>query len=989
MDYQPESTSSYINDNEADCLLTRIESLYTKYKRTQDLQDLEEAVETTREIVEITTSGRFHARFLDILGTLILDRFQRTGADTDLEDAIRNATQVMEITPRRDIMRPMLLNNLAVKLRQRSYATYEVGDVEMGIELCKEGLDHPFKFEPCRQALLSTLGSSFGILYRTQLNVKDLEEAIKASNESLTLEGFTPDSKAAEYNNLGNRLANLYDETGNPDHLKEAIQHAREALRCTADENYRPSRLANLGKKLIHQYQRTMSLDNLNDAVECLRQAVTSPLYTNNDDWPGIAEGFAKGLMLRYERTGNDCDLDESLRFQQHAIDHEIIHANHPSRPSLVGNLGTLSYASYQEEDEIERLMNVIKTFEDAVELGKTTGTGDRPAQLQRRYNLGAARYQMYLRTGSQSSDLLQQAYWDINSASSEMQDDNPSKATFLFTFGLICQTLGDIYEALACFDQAFTSSCSLPIIRVWAARSALRIHENTKSWDEAILLAGSASKLLPLVCSRYISLRDQQHAIAQVSGLAADAASLFLMAERPDEALQQLEFSRGLILSYLVDSNSNLSNMKQDSEACALAERYENLRNELNQAPRDENLSGRQDQLLSEIEACAEDIRNLTKYKRFLLGPEIEDLTSAVPSYPIVVVNTTNIASHAIITWEGKVTSLPLQQSPIEGAPTRVRNLFARYGHVARGDFHTDNGRVIYAVDDDIDGDDFFLSWLWNSCVRLVLNKLESLGLPLDGQHRVWWIGTGIASSFPFHAASLHSSQTSECTLMKVISSYATSIKTLTFSMNQNFEKTHIEGPKRLLFVGMPTTPGGHRPLPGVLEEESVIRKAEILDRITESDVVHFACHGSSNPALPSKSHLLLQNQDESGLVVDQLTVEDLSKVKAKDRCFIAFLSACSTAAVKPSCDLADEAIHLASNLQAVGFARTIGTLWPAFDKAFMQVSKEFYTILFDNGKGELSDEKVARALHSAICTLRSTAKSRDTWMPFIHYGG
>jgi CHAT domain-containing protein len=237
----------------------------------------------------------------------------------------------------------------------------------------------------------------------------------------------------------------------------------------------------------------------------------------------------------------------------------------------------------------------------------------------------------------------------------------------------------------------------------------------------------------------------------------------------------------------------------------------------------------------------------------------------------------------------------------------------------------------------------------------------------------------------------------------MNVISSYAPSIKTLKFSMSQSTEGLHLDGRKGLLFVGMPTTPGGSGPLPGVLEEEAVVKKAcgekcgfearnhpnadEVLEEMRKSKLVHFACHGSSDAKAPSDSHLLLQKHNEIGLAVDRLSVERLSKVRGKDRSFLAFLSACSTAEVKATSELADEAIHLASIFEVAGFAHTIGALWSASDKACVQVAGEFYRQLFEDGEGGLSNDTVAKALHSAVRKVKLTDGRPEIWAPFVHY--
>ncbi|KAH7174990.1 CHAT domain-containing protein [Fusarium flagelliforme] len=985
-------------------LETQILSLYGKYKQSLELQHLEAAVEATHKAVEIATRASDLAYFLDLLGELMLERFRRTGSDDDLEASVQFATQALGSIPENDPMWPGIVNNLALKLRQRSHKTSSTNDLEKGIQLCKRALSLPTQYVHFRQRLLSTLGILLGLLFRRRGDMDDLQEAIQVSRETLTLADPETDNKAIEYNNLGNRLENLYDWAGNPDHLNEAIQCAREAVRCTLNEILRASRLTGLGKKLISRYNRTMELDDLDHAIECLRDAVKSPLNSNDIDWPGFANQLARGLKLRYDRTGDESALNESIHFQRQAIEHKTLHHSHPSRPGFIGNLGVLLMESYKETGHIKDLEAAIKLYREAIKLGEESGNTNHPAHLERRHNLVVACYTMQFVSGSQKYPSLEEASLTMEDVNSRMPDDHPTKATFLMMSGMICHSLGDIDRALEYYIQSAENAYALPATRVISARDALRICQNREEWDKAILLVRKASKLLPLVCSRYISLRDQQHAITNISGFAADACSLFLMSGRPEEALQQLEFGRGLILSYLVDGKSDISIMKEDPEACELVEHYESLRDQLSQASETDRPSGRRDQLVDEIEKCTQDIRTHTKFERFLLGPAIEEIKSTAPGCPIVIINITDIASHAIIVWKGEVTSLVLEQVSIEAAPPVVRKRLERHGLASRGEVLPYIGRDIIALEEEDDDDDEFLSWLWASCVRLALAELESLGLPLNGEYRVWWIGTGAAGSFPFHAAGMHSSCPAECTLMKVISSYAPSIKTLKFSMSQSTESIHVEGLKSLLFVGMPTTPGGSGPLPGVLEEESVIRNVcagkyrfearkhptadEVLKEMKKSKVVHFACHGSSDPKVPSDSHLLLQKDNEIGLVVDRLSVERLSKVRGKDRSFLAFLSACSTAEIKVASELADEAIHLASIFQVVGFAHTIGALWSASDKACVQVAGEFYRHLFEDGEAELSNDMVARALHSAVRKVKLTDERPEIWAPFVHYG-
>ena len=194
-------------------------------------------------------------------------------------------------------------------------------------------------------------------------------------------------------------------------------------------------------------------------------------------------------------------------------------------------------------------------------------------------------------------------------------------------------------------------------------------------------------------------------------------------------------------------------------------------------------------------------------------------------------------------------------------------------------------------------------MSWLWSSCVQPILKELkDSQALDSHQLSRVWWIGTGIAGSFPFHAAGqynkdLESYQDSENTLSQIIPSYTPTIKALLYARECASKVAKLKSCETsILVVTMPTTPE-HRSLPGVDHEKLAIQQmtkdscriktlgsptaARALNDMSNFDIVHFACHGLADPKDPSNSHLLLQKSRPSGPVVDELTVSDISKKK------------------------------------------------------------------------------------------------------------
>lgn len=71
-------------------------------------------------------------------------------------------------------------------------------------------------------------------------------------------------------------------------------------------------------------------------------------------------------------------------------------------------------------------------------------------------------------------------------------------------------------------------------------------------------------------------------------------------------------------------------------------------------------------------------------------------------------------------------------------------------------------------------------------------------------------------------------------------------------------------------------------------------------------------------------------------------LTVGDLARLEST-RWELAFLSACSTA--RTSMSPADEVVHPAAALMAVGFPQVVATLWPVSDRIGWRVAAEVYT--------------------------------------------
>ncbi|KAI6777825.1 TPR-like protein [Emericellopsis cladophorae] len=162
----------------------------------------------------------------------------------------------------------------------------------------------------------------------------------------------------------------------------------------------------------------------------------------------------------------------------------------------------------------------------------------------------------------------------------------------------------------------------------------------------------------------------------------------------------------------------------------------------------------------------------------------------------------------------------------------------------------------------------------------------------------------------------------------------------------------------------------------------------------MSDAHVVHFACHGSADLAIPSQSGLVLLEDDEEsaegGGGTEKLTISRISNANIRQG-FVAYLSACSTAEINTEM-LVDEVLHVAAGFQAAGFRHVLASLWPVRDDVSVAAARAFYSYLVTHlAEDADQDDVVARAAHYATAELRNTRKFKKQplhWVNFVHFG-
>lgn len=1003
-----------------DCLSN---ALGRRYQWQGDPQDVMDAVESARQALRVSLErddddGRTTAMIS--LGRWLVGRFEQTEDMGDLAEAIQVNREAFEMAQGH----PIPLASLGTLLHSRFEQRRERQDLEEGIRLTQQAIDLTTDDRWDQAWFSNNLGNMLYSRYEQTGEGSDLEEAISWNQKAFDAIPDAHKYTAELMNNLGIKRKRRYDRTGDARFLDMAIEDCRDAVKLTPQKHFQRARhLRTLGIMLEGQYKRTIQARDLEEAIKLLWQAVQLAPRSGYSQTRFLGD-LGNMLQRRYERTGNSEGLEDVIQRLQKAVEQSP--PDHIERASWLDNLAGQHANRYRRSNDMQDLEAAIRLGRDVVEL-----TPDKHLQrAERLQRLGDNLETRYKRQGA-PGDLTEALQLALDALELTL-DDHPGWAGVLISLGnkLRCQYEKTGYtnhldEALGCFESSIKCTQSSPLDRIEGARKAIRILQSREEWERATELAVDALGLLPEVCSRFMGLEDQQYAVVQTSGLAAEACSLLLKRGQVEDALRELEFGRGLILRYMFDRRSDVSELKAQNPA--LADEYEQYRreanlpiNETNPAVRQKMLEERR-QAIEDLDWCIEKVRSQTSLKGFLDKPSIEELTACADEGPVVVVNVTDIAADAIIILsEGIELSKRAVKRLQKGKRIKTRKRSIRHLRLPKISITEPAQTTLYRLDAgnmanyrDVASatrrrdQAAFLSRLWSNCVKLVLDEIDSSLQRTSGEmYRVWWIGTGAASAYPFHAAGIYTQQDStvENTLDRIIPSYTPTINALEHSrrvVSKSIQDMALSQAS-ILIVTMPETPGESR-LDGVERERLTVETAwkaakpchslnsptveQVMSRLGRSDIVHFACHGVSHPSNPAESHLLLQRRHGSATVVDRLTVAKITKAKSRGLAMIAYLSACSTAAVQAD-GLSDEGIHIASAFQVAGFGHVIGSLWSAEDGTCVDVARLFYEHLIQNGASQLSNRAVAEALRSALLQLRADFGHDSSWAAYIHSG-
>ena len=916
-----------------------------------------------------------YARGLDRMGGYHLEQYRKTDQIGQLDEAIKYRQAAVKATPE-NYSYPsyrLHLNNLAICFGDRFKRLGQVADSDQAVKYAAKALQATPKGHTHRDRYLNNLASYLGDRFSRTNHLRDLNNAVRALREALAAAPPSHEEHCRYLDNLSNVLHQRFSTSGHKADLDEAIRYSGQAIQAM----------------------------NENDPARAW--------YLSN---------HASGLHKRFERTGNVKYLNQAVTLTKQAL--EATSEGHPDQALYYSNVAVYSSIVYDHTDDLNDLDRAISYGEAACRIGS-------PGHPERMFYLSCLA--SCFRTRFQKSDLLA----DLDRAIQYGQDilvflpdNHPKRTKYLSNLGVY---FADRYDKLAeikdhnhsmkVFRDACSCANSPPLERIIACMQAVTCLEESQQWDSAARILDIALELLPEVVPRTNSRSDLQYTIQQLSGLSVYLASVFLKAGRGAvKALQALESSRGFIASLTVDARSDISELREKHGDIWI--QYSKCQEQISAI--ESNQESNSNTVLAdkieqrrrhykELDRLRREIRKISGFERFLLPPNAEEIRNLARNGPIVCFNISSVSSEAFVVTPSAVEVVPLPNLS-EDIVSDALEIIAVKGHRNRRDSSE--------CSDDSDSDDsiepntrpsklrrFFqvddmFECLWNTAVKPIIEHLGLYGnlMTSDKIPHLHWTGGGAMALLPIHAAGLHSPESTENTLSYVVSSYASSLKTLLFAQQRPAAVIPNQEPE-VLIVSMPTTPGHHKDLNTASEVEAIVSrtvswampkhlerpgKEDVLKGLETCMIVHFACHGTADRFRPDESYLSLGKDVE-----EKLRIADLVKV-TRSRAQIAYLSACSTAESKVQY-LMDESIHLASTFQLIGFQHVLGSLWATDDEAAVKLATSFYERLprYDRD----NSLSVARALHEAVMSLRqerlnTTLGKTDimNWAPFIHFG-
>jgi hypothetical protein len=283
------------------------QALRSRFERSKSIRDIDRAIEIA--VLAVAASAAEDPDLAERLSGLSLAHWARhelTADPADLEQTIAAAHRAVIAGEPNHPHLGAYLSNLALALGARSDPRQGPADLDAAITARKRALDET-NDAAGRGRHLFALAVSYWKRYELTQHGADLDDAISAGDEAVTLMAPDDPDRCGALSNLGVALRARFEQAGNGDDLTNAISFGRESVEAAGKQHpQRAGYLSNLALALSRLVELTGKPEHRAQVVDMWHQAVAASDFSDPD------RSFRRG-NLTASRAGELSQLDAAI----------------------------------------------------------------------------------------------------------------------------------------------------------------------------------------------------------------------------------------------------------------------------------------------------------------------------------------------------------------------------------------------------------------------------------------------------------------------------------------------------------------------------------------------------------------------------------------------------------------------------------------------------------------------------------------------------
>jgi tetratricopeptide (TPR) repeat protein len=702
-----------------------------------------------------------------------------------LEEAIGKYEQLLALRSPGHAQRRQTVSNLGGALMHfccnhsldKARADCCISMLREALHLCPPG--HLLRDETLHDLARALLSLNFEFLGDQDA----LAESIVLNREALTLR---PPGHPSRYKSLGNLAGALtlrFEDCGDFDLLEEAVRMLREVLRLSPlGHPWRDMALGNLSVALMTSFEQQGSFETMTEAIALGREAVDlCPIGKPRRSRSLMI--LAESLRLRFLYQGFSVCLAEAMELYREVL-HTMPEA-HPQRGWMMMNYGEMLLLAFQEHGDSCLLSEAIvvlrqtrtlllegfRFYDKALHhlaealLASSEQSGDisllseaatlhekalknRPPGHWRRIESLDGLADLYCRIEPVS---LEKAHTLYCEALRICPQGYPVRAQLLSGIARCFLDAGspffDPVQGISHLSEAYADNLTHITRRLRTASTDMRNVEATyasvtRHMDEAarsryntlvLELYSQIIGILPLAANFGIDHKARLRAVVGTDRIARNAASRAVLVGRVSMAIETLEEGRGVFWTQTLHLRTTAfervprNDREELQRLLLLLDRatHGTETSELSAAQRERELVRRR-HLNVQVQSLIAKIRGYPGLSRFLLPSTFEAVFASLPDGFVVIVNTSEVAHHALILHRstGLATSLDLDLPRARFESAALKAKLPRDA-TALHKQDRDSSRAMRIDKGAGDSFDYVLGLLWTCIVKPVIDQL------------------------------------------------------------------------------------------------------------------------------------------------------------------------------------------------------------------------------------------------------------------------